>query len=171
MKIAILVTLGFCLKYATNFTDGFKERVFYKIDYWLAGFTTLVNLLSGWECPIYIYLALNWAASNCHFTWLTSSLWWQLKIYVFICKLDGIGIVDNRPSKLASPLCPDINDMWHMTCHMWHMACHMWHMTCHMWHVTFDTQHGTHDTWQVGVGENSLKILAPYLLQLGMKVF
>ena len=34
-----------------------------------------------------------------------------------------------------------------------------------MWQVTGDTWHMPYDTWQVGQGEHTLKIPAPYLLQ------
>ena len=51
----------------------------------------------------------------------------------------------------------------------------MWQVTRDMWHVTRDTLYVTPDTWQVGGGEPSLKISAPYFLRFGieglMKIF
>ena len=40
----------------------------------------------------------------------------------------------------------------------------MWHITRDMWHVTHGTWHMICDTWQLGGGEPSLKISAPYAL-------
>ena len=53
-----------------------------------------------------------------------------------LCKLDGVGPADNRPS----------TNMLHHFVRKKKKKCDMWHMTCDTWHVTW---HMTHDMWHV----------------------
>ena len=52
---------------------------------------------------------------------------------VLVWKLDGVGLVDNRPStdKLQHIVKKKI-----VTCDTWHVTCDMWHVTHDTWHVT-----------------------------------
>ena len=62
---------------------------------------------------------------------------------MFVCKLDGVGPIDNRPSTdkldhLVQRKKYNYNNyMWHMICDTWHFcSCDRWHVTCDMLHVT-----------------------------------
>ena len=62
-----------------------------------------------------------------------------------LCKLDGVGPVDNRPSTDKLHHFVQINYMWHVTHDTWHLTRDMGHVTCDM-------------LWG---GEHSLQISAP----------
>ena len=64
-------------------------------------------------------------------------------------KLDGVGLVDNRPSteKLYYLKRKEEEKNWHVTGGKWQVTCDMWNVTCEMWH-----EEG---------GEHSFKISCP----------
>ena len=56
-----------------------------------------------------------------------------------ITKLDGVGLVENKPFTDRLHHFVKKCDMWHMTCDTWHMTHYMWYAKCNMWHVTCNT--------------------------------
>ena len=78
---------------------------------------------------------------------LVESRGWNVRLFLYLLvslgcstspKLDGIGPVDNIPSRNKLITLTKKNKIWHMTCETWHVTRVMWHVTCDTWHMICD---------------------------------